>query len=57
MYKVVGIVKAGIEVEFFQQNKELVFPTYEEAVDFIEETKRKKMLPENYQLVIEKIKT
>ncbi|WP_153464545.1 MULTISPECIES: hypothetical protein [Sediminibacillus] len=55
MYKVTGLVKGGIRVEFYQDNKELLFDTYDEAAAFIEKTKQENALPDNYQLLIEEV--
>ncbi|WP_179107312.1 hypothetical protein [Sediminibacillus massiliensis] len=54
MYKVVGIVKNGIKVEFYKGNEEIIFQTEEEAEQFIEDAQRDNVFPENYKLIVKK---
>ncbi|WP_199868444.1 hypothetical protein [Virgibacillus senegalensis] len=55
MFKVTGLAKGGIRIEFYQDNEQLVFESYEEATAFIEKAKKENTLPDNYQLIIEEV--
>lgn len=56
MYKVVGIVKDSIRIEFSNKEQPVVFSTKEEAAKFKQYIKENEICPDGCELVIEDVK-
>ncbi|CDQ38237.1 MULTISPECIES: hypothetical protein [Virgibacillus] len=53
MYKIIAIGTNNVRAKLAIDEEEMIFETYEEAEQFLQETDKANILPDNYQLVIE----